>query len=57
MSQPHRSRGQRGYESSPAPHIYSMAFPTFKQYVDMRERVLLPDQAPAKGLSRITPSR
>lgn len=30
-----------------------MDFPTFKQYVEMREGVLLPDRPPAKGLSRI----
>lgn len=32
-----------------------MNFPTFKQYVEMREGVLLPDRPPAKGLSRINP--
>lgn len=32
-----------------------MNFPTFKQYVEMREGVLLPNRPPAKGLSRINP--
>jgi hypothetical protein len=32
-----------------------MDFPTFKQYVQMREGVLLPDRPPAKGLSKINP--
>ena len=32
-----------------------MDFLTFKQYVEMREGVLLPDRPPATGLSRINP--
>ena len=34
-----------------------MDFPAFRQYLDMREGVLLPDRPPAKGLSRINPIR
>ncbi len=32
-----------------------MNFPTFRQYVEMREGLLLSDRAPAKGISRINP--
>jgi hypothetical protein len=32
-----------------------MHFPTFKQYVEMREGLLLPDRPPAKGITRINP--
>ncbi len=32
-----------------------MNFLNFKQYVKMREGLLLPDRPPAKGLSRINP--
>ncbi len=32
-----------------------MKFITFKQYVEMREGLLLPDRPPATGLSRINP--
>jgi len=36
-------------------HSYVMSFLTFKQYVELREGLLLPDRPPAKGLSRINP--
>jgi len=32
-----------------------MNFLSFKQYVEMREGLLLPDRPPAKGLTRINP--
>jgi hypothetical protein len=32
-----------------------MNFTTFKQYVELREGLLLPDRPPAKGLTRINP--
>jgi hypothetical protein len=32
-----------------------MGIVTLKQYVEMREGLLLPDRPPAKGLSRINP--
>lgn len=40
------------FSAAPTP-IYGMNFITFKQYVEMREGLLLPDRSPAKGLSRI----
>jgi len=32
-----------------------MSFLTFKQYVELREGLLLPDRPPAKGLIQINP--
>lgn len=49
-------RGRGGFSKfAPPTRIYILDFPTFKQYVEMREGVLLPDRSPAKGLSRINP--
>ncbi|MFO0800491.1 MAG: hypothetical protein U0804_23740 [Gemmataceae bacterium] len=43
------------FVSAVSHHNYGMNFITFKQYVELREGLLLPDRPPAKGLSRIHP--